>query len=159
MTELDERFLDVTEHGVLSIPASLRVSWVILARHWVLLLIGLATMLVSDASTTNMVRSAISWQALIFQAPIVCLIYIAGRRQPGAPAWIRWSWTHGAQLMLLSAVLGCCWLAYWLYTANTWSKWPELFLASTAVLDVALVWNVFTSTYLRQVFREFPEAH
>lgn len=155
MDDFDERYLDVNEDGVLRIPFELRLAWFVLSRQWVLLIVGIATMLVSDSSTSELVRSAISWPALLMQLPVVLVVYSAGRRKPHAPRWVRWIWLHGPQLMLASVVGGWLWLALWLYQAETWNRWPELFLCSMSLLDIAIYRHIRLSEYIIKIFSEF----
>nr|WP_315464479.1 DUF2919 family protein [uncultured Rhodoferax sp.] len=157
MAELDERYLDVTVDNVLRIPLTLWIGWWIMARHWVLFGVGLASMLTAAHDAARLASSGSSWLAMAIQLPIMLLIFAAGRRKPNAPSWVRLVWRHGIKIMLFSLVLGWAWLAMWLYQTETWQRWPELFYASTALLDFAIAYGAYSSPYIRQVFSEFPD--
>jgi hypothetical protein len=156
MMDFDERYLDITPDNVLRIPGILMLGWCVMARHWMIFLCGLVSILISANEASQLAISSISWVAMALELPVVILIIAASRRNPSAPGWVKYVWRRGSQLMLSTQLLGLAWLTVWLYQAEVWQRWPELFFVSCALLDLAIALGVHSSAYLRQVFSEFP---
>jgi hypothetical protein len=152
----DSAFLDVDRHGVLRIPASLWVGFAVMARQWILIVVVLVSAKRSRESVLLLGDGGVPWQWLLMQAPIVILAFAAFYRMPSAGAWARVLWRNGRAIVALTAALNLVWTAWLFYGAETWSRWPELFLASCVLIDLAIALNVLRNPFMRQLFSEFP---
>lgn len=152
----DSAFLDVDRHGVLRIPATLWVGFAVLARQWILILVVLVSAKRSKESVLLLGDGGMPWEWLAMQAPIVILAFAAFYRIPTAGAWARVIWRFGRPIVVLTAALNLGWTAWLLYGADTWSRWPELFLVSCVLIDLAIALSVVRDPYHRQLFSEFP---
>lgn len=153
---LDERFLDVNAHGVLRVPGALWLGFAVLARHWVLMLM-LAVSARRDPSLVRVLGDGgIPWLMLGLQLPAVLVALAAAQRRPQAGAMWRWLWRFGREIVAATAVANIGWTAHLLMTSDYWLPWPELFLGSCALIDLAVAVSLFTTPYNRQLFREFP---
>lgn len=152
----DSAFLDVDRHGVLRVPTTLWVGFAVLARQWILVLIVLVSAKRTKESVLLLGDGGVPWQWLLMQAPIVVLALAAGFRTPSAGAWARVVWRSGRSIVVLTAGLNLGWTVWLLYLADTWSRWPELFLASCVLIDLAIALVVVRDPFHRQLFREFP---
>ena len=93
---------------------------------------------------------------LLAQSPVLLLLLAGARRAPEAGLWARWVWKAGRAIIVLTAAINISWTAYMLWQSDYWNPWPELFLASCAMIDLAVMTSVLTSAHHRQVFTEFP---
>lgn len=155
MAEIDERYLNVNRYGVLSVPAPLWLAMAFLGRHWLLLIVTLASARRSP-ETVQLAASSLSWFVLLLEAPVLILAYAGFSRMPSAGSVLRFIWLHGRLILGLTAVLNLVLLGWFLWHSDVWRRWPELFLASCGLLDFAVVYGIFKSPYIRQVFLEFP---
>ena len=153
----DSAFLDVDRYGVLRVPLGMWLGLVVLARHWVLLLIIGASARRDSRSVLLLGDGGVPWLAMAMEIPALLLMLLAFRRTPEASALVRRLWRLGPWLAATTAVLNAAWTAHLLMTSTHWRPWPELALASIVLLDVAIVAGFFTAPYYRQLFREFPE--
>lgn len=153
MAEMDERYLNVNRFGVLSIPGPLWLAMAFLGRHWVLLIITLASRRSPDA--IQLASSSLSAAVLLLEAPVLALAYAGFSRHPSAGAILRFIWRHGRVILATTAAVNLGLLGWFLWHADVWRR-PELFLASCGLLDVAIVYGIYKSAYIKQVFMEFP---
>lgn len=156
MAEIDERFLNVNRFGVLSIPGPLWLAMAFLGRHWILLIVTLASRRSPEA--VQMAGSGLSWVVLVLEFPVLVLGYAAFSRYPATGRLLRFIWSKGRFILGLTAILNLGLLGWLLWHADVWRRWPELFLASCGLLDIAIIYGIYTSSYIRQVFLEFPKS-
>lgn len=155
MAQIDDRMLDVNQHGVLRIPAAVWFALIFMARHWVLVLV----VTVSARRNKEAVRlygDDFSWWLLLLEVPALLLLWLCSQRRPEAGRLVRWFWPHARQLAIATAVLHIGYVAWYLWNSNYWLPWPELYLASSALIDLAIVKSFYGSEHLKQVFSEFP---
>lgn len=155
--EIDDRLFDINQYGVLKIPTVLLLGLVIQIRHWILLLLVIASSLVGASEASKQGMHALSPIALFLELPTLLLLISAILRHPDGPNWARFLWRNGANLMVATSISGIAWLAYWLYQSDSWERWPELYFASTCLMDAAIALWSKTSTITRSVFSEFPD--
>ncbi len=153
MAEMDERYLNVNRFGVLSIPVPLWLAMAFLGRHWVLLIITLASRRSPDA--VQLASNSLSAAVLLLEAPVLFLAYAGFSRHPSAGAILRFVWRHGREILAATALINLGLLGWFLWHADVWRR-PELLLASCGLLDFAIVYGIYTSAYIKQVFMEFP---
>jgi hypothetical protein len=152
---MDSRFLDVNAHGVLRIPGPLWLAFALLARYWVLL-VFVAVSARRDPAAVVLLGGGINWWLMGLELPAVALAFVAGRRAPDAGDVVRFLWRHGRALMVFAAAINLMWTGMILWQSDYWTLWPELFLASCCVLDLAIVLSACTTPLLKQLFLEFP---
>ena len=155
MAEFDERYLNVSKHGVLNVPMTLWVGMLFLARHWILLIATLASR--RSAETIQFAANSLSWLPLMLELPVLILIFAGFSRHPTAGPFLRQVWRFGRHILCLTAAVNIVWVGWLLWQSEVWRRWPELFLASCALLDVAIILGVYRSDYIKQIFAEFPE--
>ena len=155
MAEIDERFLNVNRYGVLSFPAPLWLAMAFLGRHWLLLIVTLASASRSP-ETVQMAASSLSWLVLLLESPVLILAYAGFSRMPTTGSFLRFIWANGRLILGLTAVLNLVLLGWFLWLSDVWQRWPELFFASCGLLDFAILYGIWTSPYIKQVFTEFP---
>lgn len=153
MAEMDERYLNVNRFGVLRIPGPLWLAMAFLGRHWLLLIITLASRRAPDA--VQLASSSLSAAVLLLELPVLILAYAGFSRHPSAGAASRFIWRHGRAILAATAAINLGLLVWFLWHADVWRR-PELFLASCGLLDLAIVYGIYTSDYIKQVFMEFP---
>ncbi len=151
-----EAALDLDRHGVLRIPALLWIALALMARHWVLLLIVGVSARRDSSSVLLLGDGGIPWVALAMEVPAVLLAFVAFNRKPDGGAWARLLWRRGPEIIALTALLNVAWTANLLIKSDYWTPWPELFLASCSLIDVAIALSMYTTPYYRQLFDEFP---
>lgn len=157
MAQLDERFLDVDRHGCLRIPGALWLALAFLARHVLLAGVIFATAKRSP-DVVRLLGDDFNWFMLVFELPAVALMVAAANRVPDAPRVLRWIWHHGRSIVVGLAALHLL-LAIWLLaTSDVWNTWPELFVASCALIDLAIAHGVRRDAFFRQLFAEFPAS-
>jgi hypothetical protein len=155
MAEFDERYLNVSKHGVLNVPMTLWVGMLFLARHWILLIATLASR--RSTETIQFAANSLSWLPLMLELPVLILIFAGFSRHPTAGAFLRQVWRFGRHILCLTAAVNIVWVGWLLWQSEVWRRWPELFLASCALLDVAIILGVYRSDYIKAIFAEFPE--
>ncbi|WP_428421256.1 DUF2919 family protein [Methylibium sp.] len=146
----------IDHHGVLRIPSLLWVALALLARHWVLLLLIVVSARREGSSVLLLGDGGVPWVALGMEVPVVLLAFAAFYRQPTAGAWARLLWRRGREIVAVTAALNVGWTVDLLLKSDYWLPWPELFLISCGVLDVAIALSMYTTPYYRQLFNEFP---
>jgi hypothetical protein len=153
---MDDRWLDVDQHGVLRIPGVMWLGLILLVRHWAWFFVVLLSAQYGGGAAETLQWQGM-WWPLLAQLPVVALILVAGRRTPVAGILVRKLWRHGALLVAMTACLNLAWTIWSLAQANEWSPRPELVLACGSLLDLAIGWNLCLSEYTKQLFTEFPE--
>ncbi len=154
MAEMDERFLNVNRFGVLSVPGPLWLAMAFLGRHWILLIITLASRRSPEA--IQLASTSLSALVLLLELPVLILAYAGFSRHPSAGKVLRFIWHKGRVILGATAVINLGLLAWFLWHADVWRR-PELFLASCGLLDVAIVYGIYKSPFIKQVFMEFPK--
>lgn len=155
MAQIDDRSLDVNEHGVLRIPAELWLSILFLCRHWVLALV----VTVSSGQSRDTIRllgESFNWWVLLAELPALLFMALCFLRQPSAGSWVRHLWRHANKLGLLTIVLHLTYVAWFLSESSYWLPWPELFLVSCSLIDLAIGLSLSRSGHIQQVLKEFP---
>jgi hypothetical protein len=155
MATLDERLLHVDRHGALAVPAMLWILMAFLARYWIVVVF----IVVSSRRAPETVRllgGDFSWYMLALELPAILMIMTAGHRGPEAGAFWRRIWSHGRGILIATAVVHIVVTAAALWVSTVWRRWPELFLASCNVLDLAIIYALATDGYFRQLFADFP---
>jgi hypothetical protein len=155
MAEIDERFLNVNRYGVLSVPGPLWLAMAFLGRHWLLLIVALASRRSPEA--VQMAGNSLSWVVLLLEFPVMLLAYAAFSRHPDTGGLIRFIWSKGRFILGMTATLNLVLLGWFLWNSEVWRRWPELFLASCGLLDVVIIYGIYTSGYIKQIFLEFPQ--
>lgn len=153
MHEIDERLLLVDRHGALRVPGTLWLTLAFLARHWIVLVLAIVS---QSAGSVQWLRD-ISWTALLMELPVVALLFAMWRRRPEASRLWRWLWRCGQQLIVGTAGLHLAYVIWHLVTAPVWRRWPELFLASCALLDLVIIYVIVRDSYFRKLFADYPE--
>jgi hypothetical protein len=153
MAEMDERFLNVNRFGVLSVPGPLWLAMAFLGRHWVLLIITLASRRSPEA--IQLASTSLSAIVLLLELPVLILAYAGFSRHPSAGVMLRTIWRNGRVILAATAVINLGLLAWFLWHSDVWRR-PELFLASCGLLDLTIVYGIYKSAFVKQVFMEFP---
>lgn len=156
MAELDERFLDVNRYGVLRVPLALWLGIAFVGRYWLLLVIVMSSVRRSP-ETVQLLGHGVSWLMLLLELPVLLLAYAGLSRVPTGGVVPRLIWSKGRLILGSTAILNLAWLAWFLWSSDTWQRWPHLFLASCGLLDFAITYGIYQSAYLRQIFLEFPK--
>ncbi len=155
MAQIDDRMLDVNQYGVLRIPAGVWLALLFLARHWLMGFVVLISSIM-NRETLRVLGGDFSWVTLAIELPAVFLLWLCTRRRPEAGRFVRWVWPFARYLAAGTALLHLGYVVWFLWHSSYWLPWPELFLASCALIDVAIITALFTSDHLKQVFSEFP---
>jgi hypothetical protein len=157
MARIDERLLDVNAHGVLRIPAEIWLALVFLARHWVLTLV--VTVIARRSKEAYILFGAdFSWVVLAIEVPALLMTALCLRRLPEAGALVRRLWPLARHLGAATAAMHLGYVAWYLWNSSYWLPWPELFLASSALIDLVIIASLYRSPHLQRVFAEFPAA-
>jgi hypothetical protein len=151
----DSAYLDVDRHGVLRVPAALWLGFAVLARYWILVLAVTVSARRSRESVL-LLGDGFPWAWLAVQAPIVLLLFAGFQRVPSAGRWVREVWRQGRAIVVLTALLNLGWTARLLWLSDSWSLWPELFLGSCVLIDLAIALAVLRDRFFAQLFSEFP---
>ena len=152
----DDRFFDTDKNGVLKIPFVMWLGLVIQTRHWILLLLTIATFAVGASTPAVITNHEVGIWMATAQLPSVLVLTAAVFRVPTGTSWIRLVWANGYKLMITTALLNLLFVTWWLMTTPTWNRWPELYFASTALLDLVISYWASSQALPRQVFSEFP---
>lgn len=155
MAKIDDHLLDVNEFGVLRIPAHLWLALVFQARNWVIGLVAVVSAMLSPDAMRVLSRD-FSWHLLALELPALLALWACTRRRPEAGNVVRRIWPWVRHLIVLSVVLHLVYLAWFLAVSPYWLPWPELFLVSCALFDVATALGVARSPVVHQVLTEFP---
>lgn len=155
MAQLDERLLDVNQHGVLRIPMGVWLALLFLARHWLITFFVLISSIM-NRETMKVLGGDFSWVILAIELPAVFLLWLCTRRRPEAGQFVRAIWPWARHLAAGTALLHLAYVIWFLWSSTYWLPWPELFLASCALIDLVIILSFYRSGHLRQVFLEFP---
>ena len=155
MAFIDDRLLDVDKHGSLRVPSVLWVALAVLCRYWILV----AVVFASARRAPEVVRvlgDGFSWYFLLLEIPAILILLATARRRPEAGKLWRWLWRNG-RILITCAVVAHLGATVWLlWSADVWRRWPELFLASCNLFDLAVLTSVLRDPYYRQLFADFP---
>jgi len=152
----DSAFLDVDRHGVLRVPGVLWLGFAVMARYWILMLVVTVSARRSQESVLLLGDGGIPWAWLAVQLPIVLLMAAGFQRVPAAGLWARALWRSGRWIITTTALLNLGWTAHLLWQSDVWNLWPELFLASCVLIDLAIAIAVWRDRFFAQLFNEFP---
>lgn len=158
MAELDDRFLNVNEHGVLRIPFGLWLSVLVLSRGWVVALFVMASLLSNQFDVLRLLGKDSFWITMLIEIPALAVLWLFSNRSPDAGPMVRGLWPKARLLMYATALGNLAYTAWYLWHSSYWLPWPELFMASCCLIDAAVCWGAHSSKYLREVFGEFPES-
>lgn len=158
MAELDDRFLNVNEHGVLRIPVELWISVLVLSRGWVVALFAMASLISNQTDVVRLMGKDAFWLSMLIEIPALIVLWLFSSRAPDAGAMTRYLWPYARLLMYATALGNLVYTSWYLWHSSYWLPWPELFMASCCLIDVAVCWGTHSSAYLKQVFREFPSS-
>ena len=156
MAKVDDYLLDVNRYGVPAVPLGLWLAMAFLARHWLLLVVVVVSARRSKSSFL-LLGGDFSFWVLLLEAPVLLVIAAAVARRPEAIAPVRFVWKQGRHLLALTAWLNIALAAVLLWRSNYWNPWPELFLVSCAVLDLAIIYAMYSNPQMKHVFAEFPD--
>lgn len=157
MAQIDDRLLDVNQYGVLRIPAGVWLALIFMARHWLMVLVVTVSAR-RNRDAVQLYGDDFSWWMLALELPALFLLWLCTRRQPDAGRFVRAVWPHARLIAALTAALHIGYVVWFLWNSSYWLPWPELYLASCALIDVAIIYGFYTSDHLRQVFSEFPAS-
>lgn len=155
MAFIDDRLLDVDKHGTLRAPSIFWIALAVLCRYWILVIVVFA----SARRAPDVVRvlgEGFSWYFLLLEIPAILVLLAATRRKPDASAIWRWLWRHSHILIAVTVFAHLGATAWLLWTADVWRRWPELFLASCNLFDLAVLTSILRDPYYRQFFNDFP---
>lgn len=157
MASIDERLLLVNRHGAVSVPGVLWIAMAFLARYWIVVL---AVLLSSRRSpeTVRVLGQDFAWFMLAIEVPVLLVMIAGGNRSPDAWKPWRFIWTHGRNILIAIAAVHIVAAGVALYASPAWRRWPELFFASCAVLDLAVILALVRDGFFRQLFADFPQA-
>lgn len=156
MAQLDERLLNVDSHGCVRIPGALWLAMAFLARYFIIA-VGVVFSRSQDLMQVAF-RNELVWVVLFLELPAVALMLAGANRDgTGARVW-RAVWSYGRGSVTALVVLHVLYAAWMLWTSEVWHPWPELLLASCALLDIAIAYGVRTDPFFAQLFSEFPAS-
>jgi hypothetical protein len=141
---------------VLRVPGPLWLGFAVLARYWILVLVVTVSARRSRESVLLLGHDGFPWMWLAVQSPIVLLMFAGFQRVPTAGRWARALWRQGRAIVVLTALLNLAWTARLLWQSDSWTLWPELFLASCVLIDLAVALAVLRDRFFAQLFSEFP---
>jgi len=98
------------------------------------------------------------WYGWVASIPALLLILTALRRLPEAGALVRRGWAAGRYLLTMGIILHLAGAVAGLLGADRWNPWPERGMLMVLILHLLLLVYLWSSSYSRAVFREFPEA-
>lgn len=154
---MDDRFLDVDDHGVLKAPASLWLCVAFLLRHWVLILF-IAVSASRSPETMGWIDADRPWLMPVIELPTLLLVFAWTRRVPTAGWLARTLWRRGRELITAAAGLDLAWAVWFLSVSTPWNPWPERVVLLLALVDALIILVTWRSVVWRQLFREFPAA-
>lgn len=133
------------------------LGFAFLCRHVILMMVAIyiARRAPDDA---RLLIGQLSWVVLPLQAPALLLAWAGLNRAPGAWAFARWAWHRARTLIVLAALGNLAWVGYVLMHSDRWSTWPELFLVSGMLVDLAITYAVLTDPFFARLFSDFPSA-
>ena len=152
---MDDRFLDVDQHGALRPPLSMWFCVAFLLRHW-LLVIFVAVTSIKAPQQAQWAYTILSPLALVMELPMWLLVVAWTRRVPVAGPWVRRLWRRGREIITLTAGLHLVWAMVFLWGQADWNPLPERLVAILALIDVFIIAGVWRSALYQQLFGEFP---
>ena len=155
MATIDERLLNVDRHGALAVPAVLWLVMAFLCRYWIVVVVVFASAKRSP-ETVRLLGQDFSWFMLALEVPVMIVMAAAWNRSPEAGAFWRAVWARGRILLIAIAATHIAATVVALIASGVFRRWPELFLASCAVLDLAVIYALARDDYFRQLFADFP---
>jgi hypothetical protein len=154
---IDERALDVNEHGVLRIPGALWLSLVLQCRH-----VCFGLMLLFSAQQAkgiwHLLGEQWSFGVLLIEVPALVAFFVTASRRPEAGRVMRALWPWVAHLIAISALAHVAYTSWYLWNSTYWTPWPELAMVGLMALDVLIVMGVVLHPHWRAVWAEFPAA-
>ena len=75
---------------------------------------------------------------------------------PDVRGLVRRLWPLARYLGAATAAMHLIYVAWYLWNSSYWLPWPELFLASCALIDMVIITSLYRSPHLKRVFAEFP---
>jgi hypothetical protein len=157
MAVIDERLLSVNKHGAVAVPGTLWLAMAFLLRYWIVIVAVLVSVKRSP-QTIRVLGEEFAWVMLAVEVPTALMMMAATNRRPDAWGLWRWLWTHGRTILIAIAAMHLAGAAFALYSAPAWRRWPELFIASCALLDAAVIFALARDDFFRQLFADFPKA-
>lgn len=154
MKHIDERIFSVTRHGAIAPPLGLRLTMIFSCRYWIFLVLVFFSAQASPAALRWLAN--FPWVLLLFELPILLLVAATIHRSPGAHRLWRKIWQYGRALIVATALLHLLYVGWELWSTDVWRRWPELFLASCALLDVSAVYGIYKDPFYTEVFADFP---
>ncbi len=142
-------------HGSLRVPGVLWLALAFLARHLVLAFIVFA-MAKRSPEMVRLLGQNFSWLVLPLELPVALLMFAGANRSPTAGRLVRALWGAGRPIVAATVGVHLAWAGWMLWTSDVWRTWPELFLASCCLLDVAIAYALLKDDYYRQLFADFP---
>jgi hypothetical protein len=106
--------------------------------------------------TIRLLGQDFSWYMLALELPVMFVIFAGASRNPDAGRFRRAVWARGRAILIAVAVAHMAVTAAALGVTDVWRRWPELFLASCAVLDLAIVTALVRDGFFRNLFADFP---
>lgn len=155
MSNFDERFLDVDNHGVLKISLELWLCMIISIRYWLFVLVGLIYKDLAANIGTDIFDTAF-WLVLGCEVCGAFLLYSGFSREPSAGIFTRAAWKRGSLLLTIAATAHLGYMAIRLVQNKYWNIWPELFLTSFGIFDLIVLYVAWQSPHFKQIFNEFP---
>lgn len=146
---------NVDRNGSLRPSGVLWVSLAFLARHLVLAAIVFATAKRSPEAV-RLLGQHFSWLVLPLELPVAALMLAGASRSPATGSWARAIWRSGRLIVVGTVAVHMAWAAWMLSHSDVWRTWPELFIASCGLLDLAIAYSVLKDDYYRQLFADFP---
>ena len=155
MAQLDERLFNVDAHGSVRIPGVLWLAMAFLARYFIIA-VGLVFSR-SQELLDLLFANEFVWIVLLLEIPAVALLMAGANRSPdGGVVW-RVIWLRGRLIITGLAALHVLYASSMLWASDAWRPWPELLLASCALLDIAIVYGVRTDKFFNLLFADFPD--
>ncbi|WP_342620309.1 hypothetical protein [Rhodoferax sp. GW822-FHT02A01] len=157
MSEFDENLLDTNEFGVLRIPGRLWIGIIFSFRYAAFF--ATCLFITPLFSYFEDISEHLPYLLiLLFEAPAILLFVAAGFRTPNGMKFFQFIWKNGRLFLALASFLNITYTILFLFKSNYWQRWPELFMASCALIDLIILRTSMTSPHIIQVFSEVPKA-
>lgn len=152
---MDERSLDVNEYGVLRIPAALWLALVLQCRHWVL---GLMLLLSARHSKDvwHLLTNDFGVWILLLELPSLLSLTVCTQRRAEAGYMVRFLWRCVPHMTAITCLAHLGHTAWHLWFSTYWLPWPELAMASLALIDLMILLALFKHGHWQAVWAEFP---
>jgi hypothetical protein len=155
LANFDERLLNVDSNGVLKIPLEMWLAIAFLCRHW-LLALAVTVSYRRNHDAALLLGSDFTWVVLALEVPTVCFFLLCILRSTNSGHFVRYLWQHAVWLPLGTIILHLGYVIWYLSASSYWLPWPELFLVSSALIDLAIGVAFIRSEYWQKVLSEFP---